>query len=185
MSLTQQEWQSSGKILGVADLIFEHALEYLARCFLQNSQHTTHCIILLCCFPVTCSMSPCLAGSQSSCKAPARSCHAVQAQEQLLLQLRDHLEAHPALTASHQRLRHQLQGETCMGSRLALMPQMLDILNAIPPATCIISLHMSQDGSVLYCAVLKGQQAGRTESAGKSKSSKQGRDEIKAKRRDD
>ena len=102
----------------------------------------------------------------------------MQAQEQLLLRLRDHLEAHPALTASHQRLRHRLQRETCMGPCLALTPQVLDILKAIPPTTCIISLYVSQDASVLYCAALKGQQTSQTVSAGKSKPTKQGRAEM-------
>ena len=99
----------------------------------------------------------------------------VQAQEQLLLGLRDHLNSHPALGASCQRLQHRLQEETCLASRLALTPQVLDILKAIPPTTWIISLHVAQDGSALYCAAVKGQQPSRTVSAGKSKPAKQGR----------
>ena len=102
----------------------------------------------------------------------------MQAQEQLLLQLRDYLEAHPTLTASHERLQHRLQEETCMAPRLALTPPVPGILKAIPPTTCIISLHVSQDASVLYCAALKGQQTSRTVSAGKSKPGKQGRAEL-------
>ena len=105
-------------------------------------------------------------------------CLAQQAQEQLLLQLRDHLAADPALTASHQRLQTKLQQETCMGPRLALTPPVLDILKAIPPATWIISLHLSEHGSVLYCAALRGQQTSDTGAAGKTKSTKQGRTET-------
>ena len=106
------------------------------------------------------------------------SAQTMQAQEQLLLRLRDHLEAHPALTASHQRLQHRLQGETCMGSRLALTPQVLEILKGIPSSTFIITLYVSQDASVLYCATCKGQQTSRTVSAGKSKPTRQGKTET-------
>ena len=102
----------------------------------------------------------------------------MQAQEQLLLQLQDHLQAHPSLTASLQRLQHRLQAETCMAPRLALTPPVPEILKAIPPTTCIISLYVSQDASVLYCAALKGQQTSQTVSAGKSKPTKQGRAEM-------
>ncbi|KAL3130482.1 hypothetical protein ABBQ38_008299 [Trebouxia sp. C0009 RCD-2024] len=103
-----------------------------------------------------------------------RDAAAPQAQEQLLLQLRDHLETNPVLTASHQRLQTKLRQETCMGPRLALNPPVLDILKAIPATTCIISLHLSSEhGSVLYCAVLRGQQAGDTGPAGKTKAAKQ------------
>ncbi|KAL3147909.1 Cilia and flagella associated protein 46 [Trebouxia sp. C0010 RCD-2024] len=99
---------------------------------------------------------------------------APQAWEQLLLQLRDHLEVNPALTASHQRLQTKLQQETCMGPRLALTPPVLDILKAIPATTCIISLHLSSEhSSVLYCAVLRGQQTSETGPAGKTKAAKQ------------
>lgn len=98
----------------------------------------------------------------------------VQAQEQLLLGLRDHLKAHPALGASCRRLQLRLQEETCFAPRLDLTPQVLDILKAIPPTTWVIALHMAQAGSALYCAALKGQQPSRTVSAGKSKPAKQG-----------
>lgn len=63
-----------------------------------------------------------------------------------------------------------------MGPRLALTPPVLDILKAIPATTCIISLHLSSEhSSVLYCAVLRGQQTSETGPAGKTKAAKQGR----------
>lgn len=65
-----------------------------------------------------------------------------------------------------------------MAPRLALTPPVPEILKAIPPTTCIISLYVSQDASVLYCAALKGQQTSQTVSAGKSKPTKQGRAEM-------
>lgn len=152
--------------------MYKHVSLHLAVCTLwQNVQHSCSCMALVACF--------CLLNQQFNLYAwtvSAESCLAQQAQEQLLLQLRDHLETNPVLTASHQRLQTKLRQETCMGPRLALNPPVLDILKAIPATTCIISLHLSSEhGSVLYCAVLRGQQAGDTGPAGKTKAAKQGR----------
>lgn len=61
-----------------------------------------------------------------------------------------------------------------MGPRLALTPSALDILQSMPPTTQIICLHLTQDGSHLYCTVLKGQQSTAAPLAAKAKAGKQG-----------
>lgn len=101
----------------------------------------------------------------------------MQAQEQLLLRLRKHLQAHLSaapLTAAWQQVQQKLQGETCMGPCLALTPSVLDILQTMPPIAQVVSLHVSQDGSTLYCTALKGQQSVAVPPAAKAKAGKQG-----------
>lgn len=100
-----------------------------------------------------------------------------QAQEQLLLRLRKHLQAQlPAatLTSAWQQLQQKVQGETCMGARLALTPSIPDILQTMSPAVQIVCLYVSQDASVLYCTALRGQQASAAPPAAKAKGSKPG-----------
>lgn len=100
----------------------------------------------------------------------------LQAQEQLLLRLRKHLQAHlpPAtLTSAWQQLQQKVLGETCMGARLALTPSIPSILQTMSSAMQIVCLHVSQDASMLYCTALRGQQA--APAAAKAKGGKPGK----------
>ncbi|DBA87841.1 TPA: hypothetical protein ACH3X1_004837 [Trebouxia sp. C0004] len=98
-----------------------------------------------------------------------------QAQEQLLLRLRKHLQEHlPAatLTTTWQQLQQKVQGETCMGARLALTPSIPSILQTMSSAAQIVCLHASQDASMLYCTALRGHQANAAPAAAKAKGGK-------------
>ena len=61
-----------------------------------------------------------------------------------------------------------------MGPRLALTPPVPEILQTVPSSVQIMCLHVSRDESMLYCAVLKGQQSSAAPAAAKAKPGKQG-----------
>lgn len=98
----------------------------------------------------------------------------MQARERLLLRLREHIKSSLScaeVSSAWQQCLQQLQQETCIGPRLALQPAVAHILGSMAPSTYIVSLHVSQDGSLLYCAALRGQQ---TAPPVKGKAGKQG-----------
>lgn len=114
------------------------------------------------------------------CSTPTQSLMHVsaamlQARECLVLRLRDHIKTKlpcAELSPAWQQCLHQIQQETCIGPRLALQPAVADILTSMAPSTYVVSLHISQDGTALYCTALRGQQAAAPV---KGKPGKQGR----------
>ena len=93
------------------------------------------------------------------------------------MRLRKHLQAHlpaAALTTAWQQLQQKVQGETCMGARLALTPSIPSILQTMSPAMQTVCLYVSQDASMLYCTALRGQQASAAPPAAKAKGGKPG-----------
>ena len=99
----------------------------------------------------------------------------LQARERLLLQLRDHLQCSlpcATLTPAWQQCLQQIQQGTCIGPRTALQPAVAEVLGTLPPSTYIVSLYVAQDGSMLYCTAMMGQQP---EPPVKGKPGKQGK----------